>query len=121
MNDNVIFKAVNLTKKFGDFVAVNNVSFEIKKSEIVAIVGENGAGKSTVCKMMNGIYSCTSGQIIFEDKEVVFKSAADSIKAGIGLVYQERNLIPLLTGAQNVCINSEPLKGIFMDEKRMLE
>ncbi len=121
MSDSVILKLDKVWKEFGSLVAVNDVSFEIKKKEIVALVGENGAGKSTVCKMITGVYQRDCGEISFNGKPVNFRSVRDSIAAGIGMVYQERNLVPLMTVAQNVCLNAEPTSAGMISEKRTLE
>lgn len=124
MAENVI-EIKHATKRFGNFVALNDVSFEIAPREVVAIVGENGAGKSTLCKIITGTYSLDEGEMSVFGKQVSFKGPNDSMKNGIGMVYQERNLIGMLTGAQNICLGAEATNGLFLNErecyKRALE
>lgn len=123
MNDKTertpIMRTENLTKIFGKFVANEGISLDIYKGEILAIIGENGAGKSTFCKMITGNYLPSGGKIILEEKEVTLKSVSESLKAGIAMVYQERNLIGGLTGAQNISFGQEPSSGALMNEKEM--
>ena len=121
MSDSVILKLDKVRKEFGSLVAVNDVSFEIHKKEIVALVGENGAGKSTVCKMITGAYIRDGGSMYFDGKNVNFKSVRESISEGIGMVYQERNLVPLMTVAQNICLNCEPTSAGMISEKKTME
>ncbi|MCQ5130126.1 sugar ABC transporter ATP-binding protein [Butyricicoccus faecihominis] len=116
-----IMSTQDLTKKFGKFVANKEISLDVYKGEILAIIGENGAGKSTFCKMITGNYAPSSGKIILNGKEVHLKSVAQSLKAGIAMVYQERNLIGGLTGAQNICFGQEPQTRALMNEKKMLK
>lgn len=116
-----IMRTEGLTKIFGKFVANEGISLDIYRGEILAIIGENGAGKSTFCKMITGNYTPSSGKIILDGKEVQLKSVSESLKAGIAMVYQERNLIGGLTGAQNISFGQEPLSGILIHEKEMLK
>ena len=88
-----------ITKRFTGITAVDHVSFEIGNNEIHALIGENGAGKSTLCKMLTGTYSIDEGHIEIQGEKVSFKGPADSMKAGINMVYQERNLIGYMTAA----------------------
>lgn len=121
MEGSTVLKLDRVRKTFGSLVATRDVSFEIGKREIVALVGENGAGKSTICKMITGVYQRDGGDMFFDGKPVSFKSVGESIKAGIGMVYQERNLVPLMTVAQNICLNAEPAKFGMISEKRSME
>ena len=116
MNEPVL-KVEGLTKRFGDVLANSQISMELHAGEILSIIGENGAGKSTFCKMLTGIYQPDEGTIMVDGKPCVFHSPGDSIKQGISMVYQERNLVGLMTGAQNVCFGSEPLRGGLIDQK----
>ncbi len=110
-----------LTKGFTGVLAVDHVDFKVGRKEIHAIIGENGAGKSTLCKMITGTYSMDDGQIYMDGKEVHFTGPADSMAAGIYMVYQERNLISYMTGAQNISLNAEVIKGVVVDEKAAME
>jgi ABC-type sugar transport system ATPase subunit len=115
--EEVVLRFEGATKRFGSFVAVDQVNFEIHNKEIVSIIGENGAGKSTFCKMLTGVYSIDDGDMYLEGRKVSFRSTTESMRAGIGMVYQERNLIGLLTGAQNICLGNEPKKMSLISEK----
>ena len=97
----------HLTKEFPGIVAVNNVDFEVHSGEVHALLGENGAGKSTFCKLLSGVHRPTAGEILLDGKPVTFRSPHDALLAGLSMVYQERNLIPFLTGAQNICLGKE--------------
>lgn len=106
-----------MTKKFGRLVANDDISIEIAKGEILSIIGENGAGKSTFCKMVTGIYQPNAGKMFINNQEVHFKNVHESVAAGISMVYQERNLIGLLNAPQNICLHKEPGKGFMISEK----
>lgn len=117
MGDTAILRFEGATKKFGNFVAVDHVNFRIQNKEIVSIIGENGAGKSTFCKMLTGLYPIDDGEMFYQGKKVAFRNTTESMNAGIGMVYQERNLVGLLTGAQNICLGNEPLSGKLLNEQ----
>lgn len=117
MENQAILRFDGATKRFGNFVAVDHVDFEVHNKEIVSIIGENGAGKSTFCKMLTGVYSIDDGDMYFEGKKVSYKNTTESMKAGISMVYQERNLVGMLTGAQNICLGNEPGKGLISEKE----
>lgn len=121
MSEEAVLSVKKLIKRFSGFTAVNEVSMDFFAGEIHAIIGENGAGKSTVCKMISGSYVPDGGEIAIDGKVVNFKGTVDAIKAGIGMLYQERNLIPSLTGAQNICLGCEPKNGFIVSEKEIME
>jgi ABC-type sugar transport system ATPase subunit len=98
----------NITKEFSGVQVLHEVDFEIQPGEIMALMGENGAGKSTLMKILAGVHTDWSGKIIIDDKEVYFKNTKDAEKAGIGIIYQELNLIPELTVAENIFLGREP-------------
>ncbi len=116
-----VLEVRHIRKQFGSVVALEDVSLKIKRREIVAVLGENGAGKSTLCKILTGIYHQDAGDVFFMGEPAAFRSSAESIEAGIAMVYQERNLVPLLNGAQNICLGAEPKKGPFIDERAAME
>ncbi len=89
-------------------VAVDNVDFDVRYGEVHALVGENGAGKSTLIKILGGVYELESGTILFDDKQVYFTSTHQSQVSGISIIYQEFNLIPDLSVAENIFIGREP-------------
>lgn len=121
MENDCVLKIEHLTKRFTGIVANDDISLEIGRKEIHALCGENGAGKSTFCKMLTGVYHPDEGRIFVNGEEKRFASPSESLKAGIGMVYQERNLVGFLTGAQNICLGNEPLHGGLIDEKSILK
>ena len=113
-----ILEVKGLTKTFGGVNVNNNISLELHSHQVLAILGENGAGKSTFCKMLTGVYHPNGGQILMNGKEVHFATPADSMAAGISMVYQERNIIGMYTGAENICLGEEPKKGAFVSPRQ---
>ncbi len=97
----------NITKTFGSVVANNDVSINIKKGTIHAIVGENGAGKSTVMRIAYGFYTADSGKISVDGKVVQIKSPHDAIALGIGMVHQHFMLVDTMTVAENIILGAE--------------
>lgn len=99
--------------------AVKDVSFDLKRGEIHAIVGENGAGKSTVMKMLYGLERPTKGTITVGGQQVGFASPQDAIDLNIGLVHQHLMLLESLSVADNITLGAEPVKGLFLDRIKM--
>ncbi len=97
-----VLEVKNVTKTYPGVVALDNVSFDVERGEILALIGENGAGKSTVIKTIAGAIAPDSGTIIIEGKEYQRLSPAMAKEAGIGVVYQELNLVPSLSIAENI-------------------
>ena len=98
----------HLTKTFGDVVANRNVSFQVAKHSIHGVVGENGAGKSTIMKTVYGLYQPDAGEIWVRGKLEVIPSPQAAIKLGIGMVHQHFMLVPTLTVWQNIILGQEP-------------
>lgn len=119
----VLLKVENITKQFPGTLANNKINIEFMKGEVHAIIGENGAGKSTFCNILTGIYEPDEGHLYMNDQELVLKDPRQAINCGISMVYQERNLVPVLTGAQNIFLGDEPVKNRIniIDEKNVLE
>ncbi|OBR90421.1 MULTISPECIES: ABC transporter ATP-binding protein [Clostridium] len=113
MNEEYYLTMKNITKKFGDVVANNNVNFNVKGGEIHALLGENGAGKSTLMNMLSGIYIPDGGSIFIHGKEIRFKSPTDAIKSGIGMIYQHFKLIESMTAIQNIILGKK--KKLFLN------
>lgn len=111
----------NIKKSFSGVAALKNAELELDKGEVVALMGENGAGKSTLMKILTGIYSKDEGTIVFEGKEVEYKDVSESEEAGIAIVHQELNMMNDLTVAQNLFIGKESMKGLFIDDSKMVE
>ncbi len=116
-----LLETEGLTKVFPGVVALDGVHFDLRRGELVALCGENGAGKSTFIKLVGGVYVPDGGTIVFDGHEVVFSSTQHSQAAGIAVIYQEFNLVPELTVAENVFIGREPrrLGGLLIDFPRL--
>ncbi len=115
---NPIIKTEDLTKKYGNFIANDNISIEITDNSVHAIVGENGAGKSTFVNMIYGSTLKTSGKIFIKGSEVNYKSTKDAINMGIGMVSQHFRLIPTLTTTENIILGTEYGSKFFLDRKK---
>lgn len=112
----------NITKIYGSVVANDNVSLSLNKGEILAVVGENGAGKSTIMKILYGLEEPTSGEIYLNGKLVSFKNPQDAIKNGIGMVQQHFMLFSPFTVAENIVYGNEPRsKAGFFNRKKASE
>lgn len=114
-------KANNLEKSFGAVKAVQKYSVEINQGEVVALVGDNGAGKSTVVKMLSGLYKPDAGEIFVNDRSVTLKSALDARKAGIETVLQDLALVPQRPVYLNLFLGREATKPAIrvLDHKMM--
>ena len=115
MSESLAIELKGITKTFGSIVANKDVNLQVKKSEILAILGENGSGKTTLMNMLSGIYFPDEGQIFINGKEVVIKSPKDSFECGIGMVHQHFSLVPSMTVAENVVIGRPPYKKGLID------
>src|SRR5215203_2642372 len=97
----------NITKTFGTVIANNDVSIAVHKGTIHAIVGENGAGKSTIMRIAYGFYSADSGEIFVDGKPAAIKNPHDAIALGIGMVHQHFMLVDTMTVAENIILGAE--------------
>ncbi|WP_273322759.1 sugar ABC transporter ATP-binding protein [Vallitalea guaymasensis] len=104
MGADVLVKFEAITKKFPGVVALQEVSFDVKRGEVHSIVGENGAGKSTLMNILSGVYLPTSGKFYFDGDYVNFKQPLDSQKAGIAMIHQELSVAPKLSVMENIFI-----------------
>ncbi len=108
-----------VSKRFGRVTALDDVSLFVRPGEIVAIVGDNGAGKSSLIKTISGVYRPEDGVILVEGKPQSFTSPADARSAGIATVFQDLALVECLDVSTNMFIGQLPKKGWFVDRKRM--
>lgn len=107
-----------IDKSFPGVHALNQCRFELWAGEVHALVGENGAGKSTMMKILSGIYKKDAGRILYKGQEVEIPNPRAAQLLGISMIHQELNLMPHLTVAQNIFIGREPRQmGIFLEEK----
>lgn len=98
----------NISKNFGDFTAVNDVSFDLHDGEVVGLIGENGAGKSSLLKILAGVYRADGGSIEISGRPVNFRGPHDALAEGIGVVHQEQSLYGNLSIAENIVLSSGP-------------
>lgn len=117
----MLLEMKNIVKKYGNVVANNKVNISLNKGEILAIVGENGAGKSTIMKILYGLEKPNSGEIFINGKKMNFNSPSDAMKQGIGMVQQHFMLFENMTVAENIVYKNEMKKGIFFDYKKNIE
>ena len=96
------------TKAFGGTVALRNATFDLRSGEVLALLGENGAGKSTCVKMFAGVYRPTLGRVVLDDQPVVFGSPLDAQRSGIAVMHQHPGLFPDLSVAENVFMGHMP-------------
>lgn len=111
MENEIMLKLEHIVKIFPGVRAVDDVSFDVKKGEIHALLGHNGAGKSTLVKIISGAYKKDSGKIILDSEEINLSSPEDGLKKGIGMVYQELDLIPHLDGSENIFLGQDIFKN----------
>lgn len=111
-----VLEVKNVTKTYPGVVALDNVSFDVEKGEILALIGENGAGKSTVIKTIAGAITPDSGTIVIDGKEYSKLTPSLAKEAGIGVVYQELNLVPSLSIAENIFLGDKVGGNRFMPD-----
>ncbi|MGH3493050.1 MAG: sugar ABC transporter ATP-binding protein [Sciscionella sp.] len=111
----------DVSKSFGPVLAVQKVSFALRPGEAHALLGENGAGKSTIVKMLGGVHRPDSGALVVDGEAVDFGGTADAQAAGVSIIYQEPSLFPDLTVAENIFIGRQPLtSGRRVDRSAMV-
>ena len=104
MNKQIALEMKNVSKRFGSIAANKNVDLTVYRGEILAILGENGCGKTTLMKMIAGIYYPDYGTISVDGKEVVIRSPKDAFQHGIGMIHQHFKLVDLFTAAENIIL-----------------
>ena len=114
-----ILRVAHISKAFGGVRALVDASLDLYPGEIHALLGENGAGKSTLLKALAGVHQIDSGEITLNGEEFIQGSTRMSIEQGVAVIYQEPNLFPDLTLAENVFIGRQPTKGKFVDWEKM--
>ncbi|MGL5278556.1 MAG: galactose/methyl galactoside ABC transporter ATP-binding protein MglA [Cetobacterium sp.] len=116
-----LLEMTEVSKSFPGVKALDKVNLKIRPHTVHALMGENGAGKSTLMKCLFGIYSRDEGKIFLDGKEIDFISAKDALENGVSMVHQELNQVLQRTVMDNVWLGRYPLKGIFVDHKKMYE
>ena len=110
----------DVSKSFGAVAAVQGVSFALEPGEAHALVGENGAGKSTIVKMQAGVHRPDTGSLLVEGEEVTFAHPADAKAAGIAVIYQEPTLFPDLSVAENIAMGNQPLTRLRQIDRKAM-
>ena len=119
-NAEYLLSVEGVRKEFPGVVALDDVSFRLKRGTVHALMGENGAGKSTLMKILAGIYTPDKGDVKFKGVDIQLKSPLDALENGIAMIHQELNLMPFMTVAENIWIRREPLTRFgFVDHGEM--
>ncbi|MFF7599419.1 sugar ABC transporter ATP-binding protein [Streptomyces mirabilis] len=118
-NQDELLRIEGIRKTFPGVVALDSVDFDLRRGEVHVLLGENGAGKSTLIKMLSGAYQPDSGRVLVDGEEVRVHGAQDSERLGIATIYQEFNLVPDLTVAENIFLGRQPRRYGLIDRKRM--
>ncbi|MFN8446546.1 MAG: sugar ABC transporter ATP-binding protein [Caldilineaceae bacterium] len=120
--DDIILRAVEVTKLFPGTVALDHVNFNVYRGKVNVLVGENGAGKSTLMKILAGVYTPTHGRLLLEGKEITLRSTKHANQHGISIIYQEMNLFPNLSVTENIFMAREVTQaGMVINSKMQTE
>ena len=109
------------TKSFGPIVALNSASFGLRRGEVLALLGENGAGKSTCVKLLAGVFRPSTGSVVVDGRPVRFDSPQDAQQAGVAVMHQHPGLFPDLSIAQNIFMGDMPKNHLLIDTVSMVE
>ncbi len=107
MNETLAIRMENISKSFGEVKANSNVKLELRRGEILSLLGENGSGKTTLMNMLSGIYYPDEGKIFINGEEKTIRSPHDAFAAGIGMIHQHFKLVDVFTAAENVALGAE--------------
>jgi ribose transport system ATP-binding protein len=118
-NEDELLRIEGIRKSFPGVVALDGVDFDLRRGEVHVLLGENGAGKSTLIKMLSGAYHPDEGRVLVDGEEVHIRGAQDAERLGIATIYQEFNLVPDLTVAENIFLGRQPRRLGMIDRKRM--
>lgn len=118
MSKKYAVEMLNITKMFGDFKAIDNLSLQVEEGTIHALLGENGAGKSTLMNLLFGFYESDSGNIKINGKEAKIEDPNVAHKLGIGMVHQHFKLVKPFTVGENVTLGSEIQRGLLVDKNQ---
>ena len=119
MENNLALELKHITKRFGSILANNNVDLDLRKGEILSILGENGCGKTTLMNMIAGIYYPDSGDIYVNGVPAVIKSPKDAFNHGIGMIHQHFKLVDVFSASENIVLGIDdgprfrPRSGIY--------
>lgn len=114
-----LLRVEGVRKAFPGVVALDDVDFDLRRGEVHALLGENGAGKSTLIKVLSGAHRPDRGRILVEGSKTLIRDAQDAERLGIATIYQEFNLVPDITVAENIFLGRQPRRFGFIDHRRM--
>ena len=122
MSDSMLLRMRGITKTFPGVLALHEVGFELRKGEVHALVGENGAGKSTLIKILGGAYLPDQGTIEIDGRPAHIHTPRDALKHRVSIIYQEFNLVPTLSVAENIFLGKELARGVTrsLDRRAMV-
>ena len=113
--------AQNVVKRYGGVLALSDGNLDVHAGEVVALIGANGSGKSTMSKVINGVVVLDGGRLLLDDKPVHFSSPQAAKKMGIATVFQELSLIPKMTVAENIWLTREPLNAFGQVDRKVIK
>src|ERR1700755_1488660 len=113
----VVLSLAGIGKRFGALLANEEIDLELRRGEILALLGENGAGKSTLMNVLYGLHQPDEGEILLGGEPVTIDSPRRAIRLGIGMVHQHFMLVPVMTVAENLVLGAEPTRGPLLDYK----
>ncbi|MGA2381357.1 MAG: ATP-binding cassette domain-containing protein, partial [Spirochaetia bacterium] len=118
---NTLVRAENIGKSFSSVPVLQNINLEIRRGEILGVIGENGAGKSTLMKILSGIYTPSSGSVFFEGAKAEIRKPIDAKRIGISIIPQEFNLIKDLSVYDNIFLGSELVQKSRLLNKSLMK
>ncbi|WP_234376248.1 ATP-binding cassette domain-containing protein, partial [Streptomyces sp. CB01201] len=121
MDERELLRIEGVRKAFPGVQALDGVDFDLRRGEVHVLLGENGAGKSTLIKMLSGAHRPDSGRILAGGREVRIHGAQDAERLGIATIYQEFNLVPELSVAENIFLGRQPRRFGMIDRRAMEE
>jgi ribose transport system ATP-binding protein len=117
----VSLSAQNIVKRYGGVVALSDGNLDVPSREVVALIGANGSGKSTMSKVINGVVVLDGGQLLLDGKPVHFSSPQAAKNMGIATVFQELSLIPQMTVAENIWLTREPMRAFGLVDRKAVK
>src|SRR5688572_457478 len=121
MSQPPVLEMTGIRKAFPGVVALDGVDLTLHAGEVHMLLGENGAGKSTLMKILSGAYRKDSGEIRINGQAVEIQSPRDALARGIRVIYQELNLVPQLSVAENIFLGDAPARAGFIDWRSLIE
>ncbi|HEY8468046.1 MAG TPA: ATP-binding cassette domain-containing protein, partial [Longimicrobiales bacterium] len=106
-----LLRVEHVSKRFGNITALEDVSMVVEAGKVTCLLGDNGAGKSTLVGILSGVHRPTSGRLLVDGREAVFRSPREALEAGIAAVHQDLALIPLMSIWRNFFLGLEPTRG----------